>query len=111
MVKLPRNNHVLPVAVLDNKTYQALQELQKVLLSGAVDGILVDAYVSDARKDLFSQFKITKIIDLSASYGVVMGTDAKKLRKCFNKFWRENAAAKSNFIQNNTSPAKVIFPN
>ena len=50
---------------------------------------------------------IKKVIDLTSSYGVVMGTDAKKLRKCFDKFWKENAAARSNFIQENSNPVKV----
>jgi hypothetical protein len=72
-----------------------------------VDGILVDAYVADARKELFSPFLITKVIDLTSSYGVVMGTDAKKLRKCFNQFWKVNAAARTNFISNNSNPVVV----
>lgn len=110
MTEIKRTNHTLAGA-LDNKTYHTLEELQKVLLSETVDGILIDAYVADARKDLFSQFQVTKIIDLSSSYGVVMGTDAKKIRKCFNKFWKENAGARSNFIQNNSSPLQVIFLN
>ena len=88
-----------------------MEELRKVLLSGTVDGILIDAYVADARKDLFSssQFSVKKVIDLSSSYGVVMGTDAKKLRKCFNKFWKENSAVRSNYISNNSRPVPVRY--
>ncbi|XP_028409028.1 uncharacterized protein LOC114531613 isoform X2 [Dendronephthya gigantea] len=92
-----------------NKKYTSVEELRDVLLSGTVDGILVDAYVADARKDLFSrsEFLVKKVIDVSSSYGVVMGTDAKKLRKCFSKFWKDNSAVRSDFIANNSSPVQV----
>ena len=89
--------------------YTTLEELQQALLRGHVEGILVDTYVADYRKDLFghSSFMIQQVFDLKSTYGVVMGTDASKLRKCFNKYWKNNAAYRSDFIEKNTNPLLV----
>ena len=89
--------------------YISLEGIQKALLNGKVDGILVDAYVADSRGDLFGHPKLllNKVIDLSSSYGVIMGRDGKKLQKCFVAFWKENAATRTQFIKENTSPVRV----
>ena len=78
-------------------------------MSENVDGILVDTYVANSRRDLFddSRLVITQINDLKASYGVVMGLDATKLRKCFNKFWKENNEKRIAYIEEHTNPVVV----
>lgn len=89
------------------KKYSSLDELRQDLLNKKVGGILVDSYVSDSRRELFSDFSIKQVIDLQSSYGVVMGENATKIRKCINKYWRENAAMRVNFIKENSKPVEV----
>ena len=93
------------------KKYWSLEELRKDVLNEKVDGILVDTYVADSRRDLFSdpRLLITKVVDLRASYGVVMGRDATKLRKCFHQFWKQKAAVRSHFIEEHVEPVTVSF--
>jgi hypothetical protein len=95
--------------MLLDKQYWSLKELQEDLLGEKVDGILVDTYVADSRRDLFgdSRLLLKQIIDLKSSYGVVMGKDATKLRKCFNQFWSENKATKIAYIQSQSDPLVV----
>jgi hypothetical protein len=69
--------------------------------------MLIDSYVADSRRSLFSDLSIKQVIDLSSSYGVVMGRDASKIRKCMNKFWKENAATRVKFINKNLKPVVV----
>ena len=58
-----------------------------------VDGLVVDAYVAGAKKELFSDFfRIRKVFDHKSAYGVVLAGDAMKLKKCFTKFIKENRA-------------------
>lgn len=91
------------------KPYRSLEELKSALLSEKVDGILVDTYVAESRRDLFSDSRlvITQIADLKASYGVVMGENATKLRKCFKKFWKENNVKRMAYIQAHTNQVAV----
>ncbi len=91
------------------KQYWSLKELQEELLRERLDGILVDTYVVDSRRDLFSdsRFLIKQVIDLKSSYGVVMGENALKLRKCFNQFWSNNRANRLAFIEAHSQPAAV----
>ena len=85
----------------------SLEELRQDLRNKKVDGILVDSYVSDSRRELFSDFSIKQVIDLQSSYGVVMGADAMKIRKCIYKYWKENAAMRANYIKENVKPVEV----
>ena len=98
------------IHIFQGKKYWSLQELQKDLLNEKVDGILVDAYVADSRRDLFAESRllVKQIIDMKSSYGVVMGKDATKLRKCFNQFWSENKAKKTEYIEKHSEPVVVI---
>lgn len=91
------------------KQYWSLKELKEEVLNEKVDGILVDTYVADSRRDLFqdSRLLIKQVIDLKASYGVVMGENAAKLRKCFNHFWKENNVKRNNYIEANSNPVVV----
>ncbi len=84
-----------------------MEDVLKALHSKTVDGILVDSYVSDSRRSLFQDLSIKQVIDLKSTYGVVMGTDASKLRKCINKYWRNNAAKRTKFINENSRPVEV----
>ena len=84
-----------------------MEELRQGLLNKKIGGILLDSYVSASRRELFSDFSIKQVIDLRSSYGVVMGENATKIRKCVNKYWKENAAMRVNFIKENTKPVEV----
>lgn len=99
----PEPSLLIPVV----KKYGTLEELRQGLLNKKIGGILLDSYVSDSRRELFSDFSIKQVIDLRSSYGVVMGENATKIRKCVNKYWRENAAMRANFIKENTKPVEV----
>ena len=83
--------------------------LRKAVLSKEVDGLLVDSYVADSRRDLFSDLSMKQVIDMKSSYGVIMGADASKLRKCVKKYWTENAAMRSQYIKDHINPVVVIF--
>jgi hypothetical protein len=89
------------------KKYESLESLREAVLRKEVDGMLVDSYVADSRSNLFSDLSIKQVIDLRSSYGVVMGTDASKIRKCINKYWKDNAAMKTDFINKNAKPVVV----
>ncbi|XP_028392900.1 uncharacterized protein LOC114517402 [Dendronephthya gigantea] len=93
------------------KQYWSLNELKEAVLNDKVDGILIDTYVTDSRRDLFqdTRLQIKQVIDLKASYGVVLGENATKLRKCFKKFWKENNVKRNNYIEANSDPV-VIAP-
>ena len=91
------------------KKYESLESLREAVLRKEVDGMLVDSYVADSRSNLFSDLSIKQVIDLRSSYGVVMGTDASKIRKCINKYWKDNAAMKTDFINKNAKPVVVGF--
>ena len=81
-----------------------MEGLRKALFGKKVDGLLVDSYVADSRRNLFSDLLIKQVIDLRSSYGVVMGTDASKIRKCINKYWKDNAAIRTEYIKENSKP-------
>ena len=91
-----------------DKKYWSLQELRQAVFAKKVDGILVDSYVADSRRDLFGDLSIKQVIDLRSSYGVVMGGDSSKIRKCVKKYWHENAAMRTRYIEENTNPVEVI---
>ena len=91
------------------KHYRSLESLHNDLLNGSVDGVLIDTYTADSRRDLFSDSRllVKQIIDMKASYGVVMGEDATKLRKCFVQFWKENGKKRDEYIKANVQPVVV----
>ena len=81
--------------------------MRQALSSKKVDGLLVDSYVAGTGRNLFSDLLIKQVIDLRSSYGVVMGKDASKIRKCINKYWKDNAAIRTEYIKENSKPVVV----
>lgn len=65
--------------------------MYRALKQRKVDGVLIDAYTAGSRKDLFGdkELRITKIISHSASYGVVLSGDAKRLQTCYRSYLKE----------------------
>jgi len=52
--------------------------------------------------------RVNKILDYSSTYGVVMGKEARKLRRCFKEFTERAFANEiANHIQTNTVQLKV----
>ena len=51
---------------------------------------------------------MNKILDYSATYGVVMGEEARKLRRCFKDYTEKVFASEiAHHIQKNTEQLKV----
>ncbi|KAJ7389036.1 hypothetical protein OS493_034171 [Desmophyllum pertusum] len=71
-----------------DKQYTTYDEISDALLNGEVTGALIDTYVLGSRKDLFEipSLRLIKIYDYSTAYGVALGGDARKLRRCFRKY-------------------------
>ena len=59
---------------------------------------------------LFDQehLRVNKILDYSATYGVVMGSEAKKLRRCFKHYTEKALASEiAHHVQKNTEQLQV----
>ena len=74
-----------------------------------MDGILIDSYTVGSRKDLFSDglSRVSKMIDYSSAYGIVMAGYAKKLQKCFQGFLKEEKAVVFEIITSNVQGITV----
>ncbi|KAL9958331.1 hypothetical protein ACROYT_G035335 [Oculina patagonica] len=62
------------------KEYTNLQEVYDALTNREVKGMLIDAFTVGSKKELFNRrdLRISKLLDYSAAYGVVLGGEAKK---------------------------------
>ncbi|KAK3717533.1 hypothetical protein QZH41_013793, partial [Actinostola sp. cb2023] len=88
--------------------YEDLIDVYKALKRRNVDGVLIDAYSVGSRNDLFGdpEFRITKIISHSSSYGVVLAGKAKTLQICYRTFLKEERALVFAAITSNIHPLK-----
>jgi len=85
------------------RRYITLMDLYKSLKDRHVEGALIDSYTVGSRKELFSDgiLRVTKMIDYSSAYGVVMAGYARKLQKCFREFLKEEQASVFEIITKN----------
>ena len=84
-------------------------DLYKSLKDRHVEGALIDSYTVGSRKELFSDgiLRVTKMIDYSSAYGVVMAGYARKLQKCFREFLKEEKASVFEIITKNVQGISV----
>ena len=90
--------------------YHTFDDIYIALNERQVIGALIDTYSAGSSKDLFEQenLRVNKILDYSATYGVVMGVEARKLRRCFKRYTERVFASKiSHHIQKNTEQLKA----
>ena len=69
--------------------FQTFDGVLEALKDGRVKHALLDAYAAGSNSDQFLNFphlKVYEILDFSSSYGIVLGGDAKKLKKCFKLY-------------------------
>ena len=92
------------------REYHTYEDIYTALHERHVIGALIDTYSAGSSKDMFEQehLRVNKILDYSATYGVVMGKEARKLRSCFKDYSEHALASKiSHHIQQNTEQLKV----
>jgi len=71
---------------------------------------LIDTYSGGSSKKEFESehLRVNKILDFSSTYGVVMGKEARKLRRCFKEYTEKGFAIEiAHHIQSNTQQLKV----
>lgn len=91
------------------KEYTNLQEVYEALTSREVKGMLIDAYTVGSKKHLFNRrdLRISKLLDYSAAYGVVLGGEAKKIQKCLQKYVSEQRSEISKIVKNNVQAIEI----
>ena len=73
-------------------------------------GALIETYSAGSSKEVFENgdLRVNKILDYSSTYGVVMGREARKLRRCFKDYTEKVFASEiAHHIQQNTEQLKV----
>ena len=73
--------------------------------------MLIDAYTVGSKKHLFNRrdLRISKLLDYSAAYGVVLGGEAKKIQRCLQKYVNEQRSEISKIVRNNVQAIEVLF--
>ena len=92
------------------REYHTFEEIYTALNERQVIGALIDTYSAGSSKEKFEKghLRVNKILDYSATYGVVMGKEARKLRRCFQEYTEKVFANEiTNHIQQNTEQMKV----
>ena len=76
-------------------------------------GALVDLYVLSSHKHLFndSRFRIVRVYDYKASYGVVLAGHSMKLEECFTEHIKAHAASVFQKIEDNVNILRVRLQN
>lgn len=92
------------------KEYSNLPEVYEALTNREVKGMLIDAFTVGSKKELFDRrdLRISQLLDYSAAYGAVLGGEAKKLQKCFQKYVSEQRSEISKIVENNVDTIEVI---
>ena len=92
-------------------SYNSLDELQKGLLTGEVDGILLDAYVVGSRQDLFGRpdILVNRIKDYRAAYGIVWAGKSSRMRVCLNWYVKSRKEKMFSHIVENLIMAKKVM--
>ena len=92
------------------RAYQTLDELYKALLSGEVDGILLDAYIVGSRKDLFKNPKIlvNKVKDYRSAYGIVWAGKSARMKVCLDWYMKSRKSMMFDHIAENLEMVKKV---
>ena len=91
------------------RNYQTYEDISEALRNGEVRGALVDLYVLSSHDHLFDdpRFRIVRVYDYKASYGVVLAGHSMKLEKCFKEYTKANAEKVFRRIEQNINNLKV----
>jgi hypothetical protein len=102
------NSPLMPFPLV--RAYQNLDELYKGLLSGEVDGILLDAYVVGSRKDLFKtpNILVNKIKDYRTAYGIVWAGKSSRMRVCLDWYMKSRKSMMFRHIAENLEMVKKV---
>lgn len=92
------------------REYHTFHDIYTALSERHVIGALIDTYSAGSSKEEFENehLRVNKILDFSSTYGVVMGKEARKLRRCFKDYTEKGFAIEiAHHIQRNTEQLKV----
>ena len=93
------------------RNYQTYEEISEALRNGEVRGALVDLYVLSSHNHLFDdpRFRIIRVYDYKASYGVVLAGHSMKLEDCFTEHIKAFTASVFQKIEENVKILRVRF--
>lgn len=76
-----------------------------------VEGILVDTYSAGLRGDLFNrpEIEVSKILDYSTAYGIVLSPNSTRLRECFKRHLHSYRAELFKNIKKEVKPIEVLI--
>lgn len=91
------------------RKYKNYEEVSQALRDREVKGALVDLYVLSSYEHLFDdpRFRIVRVYDYKASYGVVLAGHSMKLEECFTEHIKAHAASVYQKIEENIKILKV----
>lgn len=91
------------------RNYKNYEEISRALRDREVKGALVDLYVLSSYKHLFDdpRFRIVRVYDYKASYGVVLAGHSMELQKCFTEYTKAHAESVFRRIEENIKILKV----
>ena len=101
--------HTIVFNVSPAMSYENLGEVYNALVSRQVKGVLVDTFSVGARKDLFDdeKIRISKILDYSYAFGVVLAGEATKLQPCLKRYVTYERARIFDIVNSNIRSIKV----
>ncbi|XP_048582741.1 uncharacterized protein LOC5513116 isoform X3 [Nematostella vectensis] len=97
-------------AIVDvGRDYQTYDEIYTDMVSGFVEGALLDTLGVGSRKDLFEKpfIRMHKFYDASFVRGVVMSGNSRKLKKCFHRHVLAKAQDISDMVKSAANPLEV----
>ena len=85
--------------------------MQESLLSGNVSTVVMDIYHARTLKDylLHPQIFMEETKMITASYGVALGGETKKIRKCISRFAAENTKSMLEKVDQMTFLYQVVY--
>lgn len=97
--------------------YYTYKDLNEALISGEIQGILVDTYIVTSHPELFTvqsgSYRFTRqLLPYESVYGVALGRKVDKLSKCFDEYLKFKKDKVSRTIEKNlekTSVSLVAF--
>ena len=93
------------------RNYRTYEEISQALKVQEVKGALVDLYVLSSHKHLFDdpRFRIVRVYDYKASYGVVLAGHSMKLEDCFTEHIKAFTASVFQKIEENVKESNLSF--
>ena len=75
----------------------------------SIKGGLLDSYVARYRQDQFLEYRIQRVIDEVAAYGIVLRSRVVHLRQCMDEYVKNNQFQIYSDIQNSIPALQVTF--